>query len=219
MRLTLRSVSLWAGLVMTAFLVAVVAPEAQVITQRPGVAPGAEDKLTKPAPPAPPPSYIIGPDDVLTISVWREPDASGEVIVRPDGKITLKIGNDIVASGLTTDELKEKVTTELKRFYDDPTVFVQVKTINSRRVCITGAVARQGCYPLTGPMTVLHLVSAAGGLQEFADKKNLMLISATLKDRNGKSLTYRINYDDLSQGKNVDKYNIELRPGDQVIVR
>lgn len=203
-----------------AFLIGVTvaaAAGAQVITQRPGVPNGVE--LTPPPPPAPLPNYVIGPDDVLTISVWREPDASGEVIVRPDGKVTLKIGNDVMASGLTTDELKEKVTAELKRFYDDPTVFVQVKTINSRRVYITGAVSRQGFYPLTGPMTVLQLIAAAGGLQEFADKKNIMLISATLKDKNGQPLTYRINYEDLAKGKNIAKNNIELRPGDQVIVR
>ena len=192
---------------------------AQVITQRPGVPAGVENKLPVPPPPAPLPNYVIGPDDVLTVTVWREADVSGEVIVRPDGKITMKIGDDIVASGLTTDQLKEKVTTELKRFFDDPTVFIQVKAINSRRVYITGAVNRQGFYPLSGPMTILQLIAAAGGLEEFADKKNIMLISATLKDRNGQPLTYRINYDDLMNGKNVAKNNIELRPGDQVIVK
>ncbi len=192
---------------------------AQVITQRPGVPANIADKMPKTPPPKPAPSYTIGPDDVLVVTVWRAPEVSGEVKVRPDGKITLSLGNDIVASGLTTEELKDKVATELKPFYTDtPTVFIQVKEINSRNVFITGAVNKPGVYPLMGPMTVSQLITLAGGLLEYADRKNIMLLSATLKDK-GQPLAYKINYDDISKGKNLAKYNIELRPGDQVIVR
>jgi polysaccharide biosynthesis/export protein len=201
-------------------LVALLAPvslSAQTATPKP---PAASSKTPPPPPPAPAPNYIIGPDDVLVIGVWREDTVSGEVIVRPDGKITMKVGNDIVASGLTVDELKDKVTTELKKFYDPvPAVTIQVKQINSRRVYITGSVNKPGPYLLSGPMTVVQLIAVAGGLLEFADKKNIMLISATLKAKDGTPLTYKINYEDLVKGKNVARNNIELRPGDQVIVK
>jgi len=179
----------------------------------------------KPLPASPPaalpPNYVIGADDVLTISVWKEDQASGDVVVRPDGKITLRMGDDIMAVGLTIDELKAKVIQELKKFYEEPipAVTVQLKALNSRRVFITGSVSKPGPYPLTGPMTVLQLISTAGGLLEFADKKNIMLWSGSLKDRNGQQLSYKINYDDLLKGKNPAKNNIELRPGDTVIVR
>jgi polysaccharide export outer membrane protein len=86
-------------------------------------------------------------------------------------------------------------------------------------VYVTGAVNKQGAFPLTGPMTVLQLIAAAGGLEEFADSKNIMLISGTQKGRDGQPLSYRINYNDISKGKNLAKYNIELRPGDTLIVR
>jgi polysaccharide export outer membrane protein len=215
-----RTIGFTSGLAIAAFVSAATVATAQNITQRPGVPDGVASKLPKAPPSAPAPSYVIGPDDVLLITVWREPDVTGEVKVRPDGKITLSVGNDIAASGLTTDELKAKVTAELKRgFYEDPTVFIQVKEINSRRVYITGSVNKQGFYPLIGPMTVLQLISAAGGLLEYADKKNIMLVSATLKAKDGTPLAYKINYQDMSNGKNLGKYNIELRPGDQLIVR
>ena len=172
-------------------------------------------------PPAPVPNYIIGNDDVLTVTVWREKDFSGDVTVRPDGKITPPgAGNDIMAAGLTVDELKAKIIEELKtKYFDSPDVSVAVKTINSRWVYITGAVAKPGRYPLTGSMTLVQLVTNAGGLQEFADKKNIMLLSATLKNKDGSPWSYKINFDDLMKGKNAAKNNIELRPGDQVIVK
>jgi polysaccharide export outer membrane protein len=170
-------------------------------------------------PPAPPPDYVIGPGDALTIKIWKQDEASGEVVVRPDGKITMPMGNDIVASGLKPEELKSKVAEEMKKFFEDPVVTIQVKAINSRNVFITGAVNKPGPYVLMGPMTVLQLITVAGGLLEFADKKNVMLVSGSLKDRNGQPLSYKINYDDMSKGKNMSKNNIELRPGDQVIVR
>jgi polysaccharide biosynthesis/export protein len=158
-----------------------------------------------------PPSYIIGSDDVLVVTVWGARDVSGEVIVRPDGKITLPVGNDIVASGLTTEELKSKVTDELKRFYEQPDIFIQVKQINSRRVFITGSVGKAGPYALTGPMTIVQLIAMAGGLSEFADAKNIMVIRGTQ--------TFRVNYEELLKGKNIPKNNIELRPGDTVMVK
>jgi polysaccharide export outer membrane protein len=189
------------------------------IVQRQGVPPAVTNKQPAPPPPAPPPNYVIGPGDALTIKLWKQDEASGDVVVRPDGKITMPVGNDIVASGLTPDELKAKVTEEMKKFFEDPVVTIVVKQINSRVVYITGSVAKPGPYALTGPMTVLQLIAIAGGLAEFADKKNILLMSGSQMDKNGQPLSYKINYDDLSKGKNPAKNNIELRPGDTVIVR
>jgi len=178
-------------------------------------------KPTPPPPPTPDPSYIVGVDDVLTVSVWNEKNFSGDVTVRPDGKITPPgVGNDILAAGLTVDQLKGKIIEELKgKYFESPDVSLALKTMSSRKVFITGSVAKPGPYLLTGPMTILQLITYAGGLQEFADRKNIMLISATLKNKDGSPLSYKINYDDLVKGKNLAKNNIELRPGDQVIVK
>jgi polysaccharide export outer membrane protein len=186
----------------------------------PRPAPTPSKTPTVPPPAAPAPSYIIGADDELVINVWNEPKVSGPVIVRPDGKITLPVGKDIVAAGLTTEELKAKVVEELKKgYFQDPDVVVVVKKINSRIVFVVGEVNKPGPYALTGPMTVLQLITVAGGPTEFADKKNMILISATLKAKDGSPMSWKINYDDMSKGKNLAKYNIELRPGDQLIVK
>ena len=179
------------------------------------------NKPSPPPPPAPDPNYVVGVDDVLTISVWNEKNFSGDVTVRPDGKITPPgVGNDIMAAGLTVAELKAKVIEELKsKYFESPDVSLALKAMMSRRVYITGAVNKPGPYLLSGPMTVLQLIAHAGGLLEFAKKKEIMLISATLTNKDGSPLTYKINYEELEKGKNPAKNNIQLRPGDQVIVR
>ena len=176
----------------------------------------------KPAPATPPPvdpNYQIGINDVINIQVWKEEGISGDVVVRPDGKITMKYGNDIYAFGLTTEELKEKVIAELKREYKDPSVTIQIAKINSRWVYISGAVGKSGPYELNGPMTVSQLIAIAGGLQEFAKKKEIRFISGTLKDKGGEPLTLNINYEDIEKGRNLSKNDFDLRPGDRIIVR
>jgi polysaccharide export outer membrane protein len=200
-------------------LVAIGAAQASAqVIQRQGVPDSVAAKLPVPPPPPPEPNYIIGVDDVLAVTVYGDAELSGDVVVRPDGKISLKYGNEIVASGLTTEELKAKVTEEMKRFREEPTVFIQVKAINSRKVFIDGAVNKPGAYILSGPMTVANAITAAGGLQEFADKKNITVISATLKNKDGSPFVFKVNYADIEKGKNVAKNNIQLRPGDQIIV-
>src|SRR6187431_3824420 len=104
------------------------------IVQRTGTPAQLAGKQPPPPPPAPPPDYVIGPGDALTIKIWKQDEASGDVVVRPDGKITLPVGNDIVASGLKPDELKAKVAEEMKKFFEDPVVTIVVKQINSRNV-------------------------------------------------------------------------------------
>jgi polysaccharide export outer membrane protein len=157
----------------------------------------------------PPPGYVIGPDDVLAIVFWREKDLSAEVVVRPDGMITLPLLEDIRVTGLTPTELKQKVTAEAAKLVTSPNVTVIVKQINSRKVFITGHVARPGSYPLTAPMTVVQLIALSGGLLEFADRSKIRVMRGPE--------THRVNYKQLSNGEDL-KQNIDLKPGDTVIV-
>lgn len=213
-----RIIRIAAGLALAGFVSPAAGAFAEKVTHRPGVPTSVQGKPPTPPLPVPPPNYIIGADDILSIFVRHEQDLTGDFVVRPDGKITMPLLNDIQAAGLTPDQLREVVTAAAVKFVPDATVTIIVKQINSRKVFITGAVNKPGFYPLAGPMTVLQLITMAGGLQDFADTKKIILISATLKDAKGQPMSYLINYDDLRKGKNLAKNNIELRPGDQIIV-
>ena len=169
--------------------------------------------VTVPAGVTPPPDYVIGPDDVLTVVFWREKELSSEVAVRPDGKITLPLMNDIQAAGLTPEQLRDELTKAAEKYVEGPTVTVVVKTINSRKVFITGMVTKPGPYPLTGPTTVTQLIAMAGGLHEFAKKKDITI----LRNEGGREVAYRFNFQDVMKRKNL-KQNIELKPGDTIIV-
>lgn len=160
-----------------------------------------------------PPDYVIGPDDVLAIVFWREQDLSSEVAVRPDGKISLPLLNDIQASGLTPEQLRGSLTQAATRYVEDPAVTVVVKAINSRKVFITGEIGKPGPYPLSGPTTVLQLIAMAGGVDEYAKSDRVVV----MRTENGKTVSHRFNYKQVTQGKNLQQ-NIELKPGDTVIV-
>ena len=162
----------------------------------------------------PPPGYVIGPEDVLSILFWREKDLSSDVIVRPDGMISLPLLNDIHAAGLTTDQLREKVMTEANKFVEDPNATIVVKQINSRKVYITGQVAKPGSYPLAGPMTVLQLIAMAGGLLEYANRERISIMRT---DEKGNPVAYSFNYNWVIDRKNL-RQNIELKPGDTILV-
>ena len=166
-----------------------------------------------PAGVATPADYLIGPEDVLAVVFWREKDMSTEVAVRPDGMISLPLINEVRAAGLTPDQLREELTKAAARYIEVPSVSVVVKAINSRKVFITGNVNKQGPYTLTAPATVLQMISLAGGLLEFADEKNIRIV----RTENGKQVSYRFNYKDVSKGKNLQQ-NIFLKPGDTIIV-
>jgi polysaccharide export outer membrane protein len=160
-----------------------------------------------------PPGYVIGPEDVLTFVFWREKDLSGDVIVRPDGRISLPLLNEFEAAGLTPDQLREKVMTAADQYVQDPNLTVVVKQINSRRVFITGMVNKPGPYSLMSSTSVVQLIAMAGGLQDYAKKKNIVVMR-TERDH---PVRYKFNYDDVIEGKNLAQ-NIELKPGDTVIV-
>jgi polysaccharide export outer membrane protein len=166
-----------------------------------------------PAGVTPPPDYRIGPDDILTVIFWRDKDMSGDVAVRPDGKISLPLVNDVDAAGSTPDQLRARLEEAGSRFLEEPNVTVVVKQINSRKVFITGEVAKPGAYPLTGPTTVLQLISMAGGLQEYANRERIVI----LRTESGKQMSYRFNYKEVSKQKKLQQ-NIELHVGDTVVV-
>jgi polysaccharide export outer membrane protein len=186
------------------------APGAQAAGNGSPAAPGAP---AAPAGVTPPPDYVIGPDDVLTIIFWREKDMSADVGVRPDGRISLPLLNELQAAGLTPEQLRTNITQAATKYIEEPTVTVVVKQINSRRVFITGQVAKPGPYPLIGPVTVLQLITIAGGVLEYADSENISVVRTV----NGKPTRTRFNYKEFTRGKNLAQ-NIDLKPGDQIIV-
>jgi polysaccharide biosynthesis/export protein len=173
-------------------------------------APGPEPAPTGVALPA---GYVVGPEDVLSVIVWREKDLSSDVTVRPDGRITLPLINDVVAQGLTPDQLRDQLKARFDKFVEDSSVSVVVKQINSRKVFITGMVGKAGAYPLTSTMTVLQLISMAGGLNEFARAKEIVV----MRTENGVAKAIKFNYEDVRKGRKLQQ-NIELQPGDTVVV-
>lgn len=159
------------------------------------------------------PAYKIGPQDVLKIDVWREDQLTRTVPVRPDGKITLPLLNDVQAVGLTPMELADVIRDGLKKYVNNPQVTVSVTEINSRRVYVTGEVAKAGAYALLPHMTVLQALSSAGGFTQFARMKNIYV----LRTADGKQVKLPFNYKEAVNGRNPEQ-NIELQPGDVIVV-
>lgn len=159
------------------------------------------------------PAYKIGPQDVLKIDVWKEDQLTRTVPVRPDGKITLPLLNDIQAAGLTPMELAGVITEQLRKYINAPQVTVSVTEINSRRVYVTGEVLKAGAYALLPHMTVLQALSSSGGFTQFARVKNIYVLRA----ENGKQNKIPFNYKEAVSGKNPEQ-NIELIPGDVIVV-
>jgi len=201
-----------------------------VLAQKPIVTPTQAVALPAPPPAAaqpnaavgltPPEDYAIGPSDVLQVNFWRDKDLSVEVVVRPDGKITLPLLSDVPAAGLTPEQLRARLTEQARKYVVDPSVTVVVKQINSRRVYITGEVARPGMYPLSDRMTVVQLIALAGGLSEFAHGKDIIIMRAQSDGAvrpKGEPMALRFNYKDFVARRNL-KQNVELKPGDTIIV-
>jgi polysaccharide biosynthesis/export protein len=166
-----------------------------------------------PAGVTPPAGYVIGPDDVLSIVIWREKEMSSDVVVRPDGKISLPLLNELQAAGMSPDELRAAIEKAASKHLKEPNASVIVKAINSRKVSILGNVGKAGAYPLTGEMTVLQLIALAGGLEEYADAKGITI----MRKEDGRDVTLKFNYRDVVKGKNLQQ-NILLKPGDTIVV-
>jgi polysaccharide export outer membrane protein len=155
--------------------------------------------------------YHVGVEDELQISVWHEPELSTNVVVRPDGMITLPLLGDVKAVGLKTDELQTLLIDKLKGFLNEPQVTVIVRAIHSRKVHLVGEVARQGTYPINGDMTALELLAIAGGLGPFAKGDSIYI----LREQDGKKIRVPFKYKKAVEGKSED---VVLYPGDVVVV-
>jgi polysaccharide biosynthesis/export protein len=193
------------GLALSAAVAAAQGGAASQAERPPGSAPAAGADI--------PPHYVIGPEDVLSVVFWRDEDMSTDVVVRPDGKISLPLLNDVQAAGLTPEQLRAAVEKVAAKYLEDPNATVVVKEIHSRKVYVTGQVGSPGTYPLATGMTVMQLIAVAGGLQEYADAKNIVI----MREEGGKTRYFRFNYRDVVRQRNVGQ-NIRLEPGDTVLV-
>jgi polysaccharide export outer membrane protein len=158
--------------------------------------------------------YQIGAGDILEITTWKEPDFSREeVLVRLDGKLTFPLLNDVQAAGLTTLDLKGVIENGLKAYVANPVVTVNVRQPLSKRFYVLGEVVRTGEYPLVKHLTVLQAFALAGGFTEWASKDEIIL----LRSENGKEKIYRIDYKDITKGKDLSQ-NLQLQADDTIIV-
>jgi polysaccharide export outer membrane protein len=154
--------------------------------------------------------YRIGREDVLDVAVWRDPDLSRSIPVRPDGLISLPIVGEVQAAGKTPSELESSIRNRLEPYLKDPKVTVIVREANSSRVFVTGQVQRPGAYPIKGRVSVVQAIALAGGFAEFANSNALVVI------REGKGGgRFPVRYNDLVHGSGGNFY---LQPGDTVVV-
>jgi len=158
------------------------------------------------------PGFVIGDQDVLSISVWREPSLSGSVPVRPDGKISLPLLHDVEAQGLTPMQLASDLTTKLKKFVVDPQVSVVVTSVNSSKIYILGEVGHPGPMPMLSGLTALQAIATAGGPTQFANQKKIYI----LRNENGSKQKIAFNYKKAL--KCDDTQNIPLKSGDTVVI-
>lgn len=180
-------------------------------TQEPAVTPPAA------AAPAPPPeasndTYVIGSNDVLTVTVWKEPTLSSSLLVRPDGMISIPLIGDVQAAGITPLRLADQISAKLKKYVQDPNVSVVIAQIHSKVVYMIGEVGHTGPVEMTPNMTLLEAISSAGGLTEFANKKKIYV----LRDVEGKRQRIAVHYKQALAGDL--SFDLPLKPGDTIVV-
>jgi polysaccharide export outer membrane protein len=156
--------------------------------------------------------YQIGPEDVLDISVWKNPELSRTVPVRPDGKVSLPLLNDFRVAGLTPSDLREQLVSRLSDFVPTPEVSVIVREVHSRKVAVVGAVKTAGRYELKSPMTVLEAIALAQGFTDFAARDRIVV----LRQSGGTTTRIPFNYRKIAEG--AEQENFFVRPGDIVVV-
>ena len=159
-------------------------------------------------------NFVIGNDDVLAISVWKETELTKSVPVRSDGKISLPLVGEIQAAGRTPLQLENEITEKLKNFITTPEVTVIVEKVNSRKYNVLGEVAKPGSYLLTTNTTIMDAIAAAGGFRDFAKKSGVYVLR---KSPDGKEAHLKFNYKDFIKGKDSAQ-NIKLEPNDTIIV-
>ena len=157
--------------------------------------------------------YVIGPEDVLNIHVWKEDALTRTVPVRADGNISLPLIHEVKAAGLTPLQLKENLTQKLKEFIEDPNVSVTVTEANSFKVYVSGQVRTPGVYRLRSETTLLQIIPMAGGFTDWANQKKILII----RKENGKERRITLNYRKIMKGDDPGS-NITLKPGDTIIV-
>jgi polysaccharide biosynthesis/export protein len=175
--------------------------------------PATSNKAAAAAPTEASADYKIGPQDMVRVDVWKEPDVSRTIPVRPDGKISLPLLNDVQAAGLTAVQLANVIRDGLTKYITSPQVTVTVTEINSRRVYCNGEVMKPGALPLLPNMTALQAISSCGGFTQFARVKNIYI----LRVEDGKQVQHPFNYKDVIKGKKPED-NILLQPGDVIVV-
>ncbi len=159
-------------------------------------------------------NFIIGNDDVLAISVWKEPELTKAVPVRSDGKISLPLVGEMQATGRSPLQLEQDITAKLKDFITTPEVTVIVQQVNSRKYNVLGEVTKPGSFPLTASTTVMDAIATAGGFRDFAKKSNVYVLR---KGPDGSESRLKFNYKDFIKGKSTSQ-NIRLEPNDTIIV-
>jgi polysaccharide export outer membrane protein len=159
-------------------------------------------------------SYVIGANDTLSISVWKEPDVSRSVPVRSDGKISLPLVGELQAAGQTPRQLEQEITKRLQNYISEPEVTVIVTESKSQKINILGMVARPGTYLLSGSTTVLDAIAMAGGFKDFAKKKSIYVLRT---NPDGTQKRFPFNYKEVIKGTNPEQ-NIKLLAGDTLIV-
>jgi polysaccharide export outer membrane protein len=158
--------------------------------------------------------YVIGPSDVLAINVWKDPELTRTVTVRPDGKISLPLIGELTVSGLTASSLQRLIAQRLTAYVSKPQVTVIVQQVNSQTYVIVGKVARPGAYQLGKPTTVLEAIAIAGGFLDFAKVSKVNIIR---RHDGGPSETLHFDYKKVIKGQNAQQ-NVELKSGDTIVV-
>ena len=158
--------------------------------------------------------YVIGTEDVLAVNIWKEPEISRTVPVRPDGKITIPLVGDIQASGLTPKTLQDNIALGLRSYVASPEVTVIVQEVKSLKFNIVGQIAHPGSYPLSQPMTVLDAIAVGGGLKDFAKGSHIYVLRTNSNKAQAK---LAFDYKQVIKGKKLAE-NVELRPGDTIVV-
>jgi polysaccharide biosynthesis/export protein len=157
--------------------------------------------------------YVIGPDDVLDVSVWKEQDLTRSVQVRPDGKISMPLIGDVQAAGMTSGQLAKSIGDRLKKFLTAPQVTIILTQINSQKVYVIGEVTKPGSYPVLPGMTILQAISTAGGLTQFANTKKIFL----MRNEDRTQAKYPFNYKEVLDGRKAEE-NLPVKAGDTIVV-
>lgn len=156
-----------------------------------------------------PKSYRIGAEDVILLRIWREPELSGLVVVRPDGKINLQLVGEIDAVDTTPIELELRIAKSYEKVLKNPIITLQVQKVESKRYYLSGEVGKSGAFPLVRPMNILEAITIAGGIREFGNGKKIIVMRGSER--------LKFNFNEVIKGKKLEQ-NILLQPGDHIVV-